>query len=620
MATVRPLIYALNSLSITPAATLYWPFNGNKLGDDTAITESEAQLKYRGAATLQNAQVRVNVNAHSAALTLKTRIGGADGNIAVSIASSTTGTFTDLVHTDSVSDGNLVNFALTGGSGSGAITIASTMLEAEHTANVGTGIIAFSGQRNSITTASVTRYGGWGGRASVFSTETPTYVRYGGTIDRFQLYVTTNSRGTSSTATIRINGADGTQTMTLTGNTTGRFEDTTHSDSVSAQQSISWKVATGTGAGTLSVGSGGAAFDGTPDGQTPIISSVGVTNNVNGTRYYGFGSTNAATLSNVQCVAAVPGAFSGLCIDVSSNTYSASTTVTSNKNGSAGNVTVTVGATTTGQFFDTTNVDRVSSGDLYALRVDTTSAGVMTFGMSEFFERAEEASASSSGSGSLAGTGASGISLPMLTGFTGSLIPAAGTTYYWGPGSTFNSVGGTTESFAQVKIRGAQTTRNMRVRVAANAHTNSLTLRLRKAGADANPAATITASTTGEFSDLTNQTTFADGDLVCFALSGGSGSGSVNISSAMVDCLFSSGAAGQSGSSGGGTSSSTTRYYSVSLDADGNASESDASIGTILGKATNFTKLRSTSPRTQGPSRPRSDSASPGRTGTRTHR
>jgi len=106
----------------------------------------------------------------------------------------------------------------------------------------------------STTTASTTWFILPHGIGSLQTTETTSKyrVRRAGTWKNFGVYISA-ARAQATTVKSRKAGADGNISVSCTGSTTGWFEDTTHSDTLSVGDDIDISVTTGTGADTLTI-------------------------------------------------------------------------------------------------------------------------------------------------------------------------------------------------------------------------------------------------------------------------------------------------------------------------------------------------------------------------------
>jgi hypothetical protein len=202
-------------------------------------------MAVRTAGTQKNLFLFIRVNTRTTTSTIRNRINGADGNLIVSIPASTTGVLEDTTNSDSVADGDLLNYSLTTGTGTGNlnITICTTDLE---TTNDKFALIGGVAAGNSLT--GVTRFFSPNGTA-VFSVESQASIQvpFACTVRNLGVDVSTNAATASSTVDVRINSASSAVTLSVPAGSTGIFEDTTNSASVAANDTLSIRVVSGTG-------------------------------------------------------------------------------------------------------------------------------------------------------------------------------------------------------------------------------------------------------------------------------------------------------------------------------------------------------------------------------------
>jgi hypothetical protein len=100
------------STTVAAGATEYGSLYGGSVGDST--TESARQSVVPSAGTISRWYFRTSSGQPaSGALTLRTRINGVNGNLLITIAAgSASGTFSDLVNSDTVAAGDLVNYSI----------------------------------------------------------------------------------------------------------------------------------------------------------------------------------------------------------------------------------------------------------------------------------------------------------------------------------------------------------------------------------------------------------------------------------------------------------------------------------------------------------------------------
>jgi hypothetical protein len=185
-------------------------------------------------------------------------------------------------------------------------------------------------------------------------------MRCAGTFSNLCVHVST-STSTTTTWTSRKNTANGAQTVSVTGGTTGVFEDTTHSDTFASGDLVDWSFSGGSGSGVacasgllkfnaldaeLTGGGGSTAFS----ASDQFFSAVGV-----------FAGIATESLVKIQHgFAAKARNFRTLIIG---NTMTGSTTFFVRKNGADATQTISVGAAATGLFEDTTHTDQFSATD-----------------------------------------------------------------------------------------------------------------------------------------------------------------------------------------------------------------------------------------------------------------
>lgn len=246
-------------------------------------------------------------------------------------------------------------------------------------------------------------------------------------------------------------------------------------------------------------------------------------NNISATRYMMIGACHASGVSgftteaDAQLKIRAAGKLSRLSIRVKTNGRSTNSTVTTRKNAAAGAGSITITASTTGIFEDTSFTDTVAADDLINLRHVTgsgTGSQVITHGLMRFIPT-------------------SGTVAPLCYSFrnTGGLgFSTASTTVYAGMhGSHAANTQPTTEARLQVKTKVTQVISHARVYVLSNTRTTNGSVKFRKNGADGNLNVTITASTAGQFEDTSNSDSPAVDDLINWSITTGTGTGTTTI-------------------------------------------------------------------------------------------
>jgi hypothetical protein len=213
-------------------------------------------------------------------------------------------------------------------------------------------------------------------------TEANTQITYNnpGRLSNLTMGVFSNTVTAASTIRTRKNGANGSQSISVGSSATGLFQDTTNSDTVAATDKINYQLVVG-GTGT-SITVRFAATNFTATTGTVIhyaaASSAGIAyTTASATRYElpapalsGAITTETDVKIKIKQVAT----WRNLYAYVSANTWTTATTITSRKNAAGGNMSVSVGITTTGIFEDTSNSDSIAVDDYINFAL-TTGAG-----------------------------------------------------------------------------------------------------------------------------------------------------------------------------------------------------------------------------------------------------
>lgn len=231
-----------------------------------------------------------------------------------------------------------------------------------------------------------------------------------------------------------------------------------------------------------------------------------VTSTANTTQYWSTCGGNAvnSTETNIQTIFRTVGTASNLWINIITNSVNTATVFTFRKNAAAGNQTVSVGGSATGNFTDAVHTDTLASGDLISLQSvpGTTGTFKMSMNAFQFLANAD--------------------TVKRMAATATTTLSTINTTYFYTIQGFSNTAGGNvTESHDRVRQRKAGTFRNAAVQITANASTPACTFKSRNNTADGNMSASITANTTGLFEDTTNSDTVAVGDDYDLAIATG---------------------------------------------------------------------------------------------------
>lgn len=213
-------------------------------------TESTAQQKILITVTLNNLCVQVPANARTTTTEIRSRKNTADGALVVSITSTATGTFEDTANSDSLVSGDLSNWVVRTGTGTGNFSLG--VVSADFNDATTKKSHYFLGDGYAFNPA-VTSYMAIGSILGQDTTESFYQVRSRGTptISNLALHVSANSLTAATTFTFRKNTADGNQTLSVGSAATGYFEDSTNTDVLADTDLINLKMITGSTGTTI---------------------------------------------------------------------------------------------------------------------------------------------------------------------------------------------------------------------------------------------------------------------------------------------------------------------------------------------------------------------------------
>lgn len=366
------------------------------------------------------------------------------------------------------------------------------------------GIEAFT----SSTTARFTPFGNTRTGADYFSVAS-TDIEYpdAGTLSKFSVVVYANTRTgvASSTCGPYVNASSSALTVSIPIGTTGRFSDTTHTVSITANDDLSLGThPQNGGGGNISLGNWLCIFDQTTGSSVHHVAFANGQSVGTGTSYVpivcGLGANNfIGTEANIK-IDTIAGTLSHMAARSASNARNGDTVFTLRKNGADATSTVTIPSSTTGSFVDTTHSDSVADGDdinYKSVRGGTT--GTITL---------------QSISIKHAGTGDAFMSY--ATG-DAAFTPVASTDYYLHVGGLIETTytDALTKQLWQIDSFEAS---RAEVVIPTNNITLDSALIFRKNGTDSTLNVAIPNETTGRFVDTTHTVSLASGDEINFKL------------------------------------------------------------------------------------------------------
>jgi hypothetical protein len=357
--------------------------------------------------------------------------------------------------------------------------------------------------------------------AGVSATETDfqNLFRIAGTLSNLWIRLTANSIAATTTIRSRKNAANGNMSVSVGSSATGTFTDATNTDAIAAGDKIALQSVPGAATGTFTMTINAFVFKASDITTTITKITAGVLLNqttLSQTLFIPIGgnyfnrSTTEATNKLRQRKA---GTYKNLAVYIKTNT-GAVTTFTSRKNGANGNMTISITASTTGFFEDTTHTDAVVAGDDYCYTF--ISGGSAT----ACFLQTCQVDFSSTAMDTLMAV----IDVNAATGLTQNKT----ITNYWGPGGDLalpTTTEANTQTLANVHFNLSELTAN----IVTNSITAASTLTMRSNTAATALTASITASTTGVFSDSTHTVTVHPADLINYQLVTGTGTGTTSL-------------------------------------------------------------------------------------------
>lgn len=346
-----------------------------------------------------------------------------------------------------------------------------------------------------------------------------------GVLSKLYHRIATNDRG-ASTIFVRKNGANGNQNLSIGASSTGEFEDNVNTDSVANGDEFNLQIITGAGGTTFIASAGSIVFTATTNTgiryQTTDLPTLSAASTTSFFVLGGAGSTAEATEGDATVEMETAGTFKYFGIRVGTNTRSTSTECGLRINGADSTSKVTVSASTTGTFVDTTGTDTIAIGDDVCFYI-RTGTGTGNFGAQaglwvdlETTNDKWQIMAGQSGGNSQSTFNANTVTYSPVGGVVTSSY--------------------TTESEAQIEPQLAFTASFLQVRVKSNTVTASSTVKLRKNGADTACVVTIPSSTTGLIVDSTNSAAIGADDDICYQVSTGATGTSLNISVISLLC------------------------------------------------------------------------------------
>lgn len=344
-------------------------------------------------------------------------------------------------------------------------------------------------------------------------------VRRAGELTDWRVLVSANAGTTNSTVTLRKSSVDG-ASISVTASTTGEFSTATATSIAEGDALVAKIVPAAVGTVTYQAMSCVYNAYGAPYLLAPACGSVTLAVG-NTTRYIGLGGRSLTTLITTESfnknVIKASGTMRDLFVYVLSNARANATTIrnrisTPGRGDAAanGSLVVSIGASATGVFEDTTNSDFINNDEAVDISM-TTGSGTPTIafehmGASIGHARTYQMLLANNSAGYTAST----ASVTRYSKISGDLQVTA------------------TEAENVLSPLAADcTARDGWFYVSANARTSATTHTLRQNGADTAMTLSVGAAATGQFEDVTDQVALASDDAVCWEVVFGAGANNI---------------------------------------------------------------------------------------------
>jgi hypothetical protein len=354
--------------SVGFGVTCYFPMASTGVLYKT--TESTTQITYHVAGTLSDIYANVRANTANGASTLRVRLNGGNGTQSVSITASTAGEYTDATpsNTDSVVDGDEVNYSLVVGGASGQMSFRVISCNFAATSNTGHYYATLGPISQNDNT---TQYYPLADAPSNNTTEIRAQVEVNtGNMGFKNLYVliaSPNNVTGTSTVGFRDDGATTAIQVSIGSGASGIFEETATTITPAADSKLNFISSTASVAGTVTMTVEIIAISSISTDSTFLAtggSSAG--SSTTSTNHFSFGGKGggAVTYSLIEQDALIAANVSNVVINISANSDTGTSTFTLNKNTVATALQVSIATTATGFFEDPDTVAVIATDAL----------------------------------------------------------------------------------------------------------------------------------------------------------------------------------------------------------------------------------------------------------------
>lgn len=238
---------AMEGYGVSAASTTHFiHISGDRSG--TTATESGQESTIKEAGTAKNAAIYVSANARTTDTTFTLRKNRVDTAIVLTVGSGVTGMIEDTSNSVAYAVDDELNWEITSGTGTETLTFQTLAIEYETTTNTGFISAGSTGaSADNPVNAAVTTYAAIGGSHMFDTTEDNQKQKARGafTLKNLVIRPGANTVTADSTFTLRKNGADTSLVVTIPASATGFHFDTTHTETVTADDELSLKLITG---------------------------------------------------------------------------------------------------------------------------------------------------------------------------------------------------------------------------------------------------------------------------------------------------------------------------------------------------------------------------------------
>lgn len=371
MAGTPCLVVASRGVSRTFGSSTFWSL-GDSAGEESATsTEAQMQYKVRSPGTYTNLDFIVSANTLTTnTAVIQSRKNTANGNLSVSVTHGVTGEFSDLAHSDSVAATDLYCVKYSDTAAAGAATVFTMAFTFTPTSGA---VKKFLAGMNTIVAGTTSFIPIAGANANTTESKAQIKSELAGTLSNYVINVRALSAGgTNSTAGTRIAGVNGNLTVSITVATTGQFEDTAHTDSVSVGNLINQVATCNAASGAMGGESMGADFTAAAGNSWYAVSGYVVsgasTLAANTNQFFAIGGGTGAGAGNttesfVNIMSNLAFTAANLGVNIQANSITAASTCSLRQNGNTTALSASITASTTGIFEDLTHKVTIAPAD-----------------------------------------------------------------------------------------------------------------------------------------------------------------------------------------------------------------------------------------------------------------